>query len=106
MRTWTTAVCATRAVLSYAVVDNIKAAALASWRTGQSVLGWHRHRMACDPLYPVALAAGGGALIQVLVPSAAVGHALRTVLHTLLGTSTAGMYGGRYRAQDDRWEDD
>lgn len=57
-----------------------------------------------DPLHPVALAAGGP--IHVLVPSLALSNAPRTVLQTLLGASTPGMYEGRYGVDDDRWEDD
>ena len=106
MRTWTHVVRTARWALSRGMTDLIKAAAVAIWRMGQSVLGWHRQRMACDPLYPVALAAGGGALIQILVPSLAVSNALRTVLHTLLGTSNPDRYGRRYGAEDNRWQDD
>ena len=106
MRKWALAAMAAGTALRLGVIDLIKEAAKEVWDAGRTLLTWHRERMASDPLYPVALAAGGGALIQILVPSLALGNALRTVLHTLLGTSTPGLYGGRYGADDDRWEDD
>jgi len=106
MRKWALAALAAGTALRLGVVDVIKETGKAILDGGRKPLTWHRERMAADPLYPVALAAGGGALIQILVPSLALGNALRTVLHTLLGTSTPGLYGGRYGADDDRWEDD
>lgn len=106
MRKWALAALAAGTALRLGVVEFIKESANAIWNAGRSLLTWHRERMTADPLYPVALAAGGGALIQILVPSLALSNALRTVLHTLLGTSTPGLYGGRYGADDDRWEDD
>jgi len=106
MRKWVLAALAAGTALRLGVVDVIKETGKAILDGGRKPLTWHRERMAADPLYPVALAAGGGALIQILVPSLALGNALRTVLHTLLGTSPPGLYGGRYGADDDRWEDD
>lgn len=106
MRKWAPAALAAGTALRLGLVDVIKETGRAIWDGGRWLLSWHQERMAADPLYPVALAAGGGALIQILVPSLALGNALRTVLHTLLGTSTPGLYGGRYGADDDRWEDD
>ena len=73
-------------------------------RLVRKVLTWHRDRLSSDPLYPVALAAGGGALIQILVPSLSIANALRTVLHTMLGASTPRLYGGGFESFDDDWE--
>lgn len=106
MKQWATTALAAGDALRTSVIKFIREAGDSLIRAARAVLVWHRERMSMDPLYPVALAAGGGALIHVLVPSLAVGNALRTVLHTLLGTSTPGMYGGRYGVDDDRWEDD
>lgn len=75
-------------------------------QTARTAVAWHREKLTTDPLYATALAAGGGALIQILVPSLRVANALRTVLHTMLGNSTPPLYGGRYGSLDDRWEDD
>jgi hypothetical protein len=106
MRTWSIAALAAGAALGQGVLEVAKDAGQTILDIARAFLTWHRSRMQSDPLYPVALAAGGGALIQLFVPSLSVSNALRTVLHTLLGTSTPGLYGGRYGAQEDRWEDD
>lgn len=103
---WARAAVKAAAVLPSEVLDTAKHVVHRVTHGGQRVLSWHRTRMSTDPRYPVALAAGGGALIQVLVPNLAVGNALRTVLHTVLGTSTPGLYGGRYGVDVDRWQDD
>lgn len=70
-------------------------------RTTRMVLAWHQIQTETDPQYSVALAAGGGALIQILVPSLSIANAQRPVLHTMLRASTPGLYGGGFESFDD-----
>ncbi len=104
MKRWAIAALATGTALRLGVVDLAREVGRIITRTTRTVLEWHRDRLSSDPLYPVALAAGGGALIQILVPSLSIANALRTVLHTMLGHSTPRLYGGGFESFDDDWE--
>ncbi len=106
MRSWA------RAALSAGTAWNARAIRLLK-EVGRAIrdavgamASWHRGRMSHDPLYPIALAAGGGALIQIFVPSPAVRDLLRVLLQTLLGSSKPSLYDGRYGVDDDGWEDE
>lgn len=69
-----------------------------AWR---SLVRWHRHRLNTDPLYPVAITTGGGALISVFVTSSQIAHLLRTVLQIVAGASMSGSVSPW--EEDDPW---
>ncbi len=66
-----------------------------------ALVRWHRHRLSTDPLYPVAITTGGGALISVFVSSAQIAHLLRTALQILAGGAAPRNVGGW--EEDDPW---
>lgn len=69
-----------------------------AWR---SLVRWHRHRLNTDPLYPVAITTGGGALISVFVTSSQIAHLLRTVLQIVAGAAMSGSVSPW--EEDDPW---
>jgi len=66
-----------------------------------ALVRWHRHRLPTDPLYPVAITTGGGALISVFVTSAQIAHLLRTALQIIAGGAALRHVGGW--EEDDLW---
>ena len=66
-----------------------------------ALVRWHRHRLSTDPLYPVAITTGGGALISVFVTSAQIAHLLRTALQIIAGGAVPRNVGGW--EEDDPW---
>lgn len=67
-----------------------------------ALVRWHRHRLTTDPLYPVAITTGGGALISVFVTSAQVAHLLRTALQILAG-GAAPRHSRSWEEEDHDW---